>query len=370
MDEAELLQEALGATGRRISRDPFGSGVIAGFEVDDDGTQLTYFVDTSGQDVPEETGMVLRSDDDGSVVARIWLHPADPRLPSLKVAAFGESAAQLLARQGVEGAFESQMVAYRPGKRAVLRLRGEHETLYLKVVPPARAAHIADLHRALLTAGVPVPAVRSWSPDGLLLIEEAQGTPGPEAAVEMHADALLDAVDLARLAFARADIDDRARPSLASRASWYATRLEQALPDEADRIGGLRQAIARQVREVTLPDVVHGDLHLGQLFLRDGAVSGLIDVDTAGVGDVADDSAAFIAHARTSALLNGEAGRQDAADALHALADAASERWLDSAHALALTAMHLLAHGLSAAEAGALDRARTMVADAERLVAR
>lgn len=367
MDEGELLHEALGTTGTRISRDPFGDGVIAGFEVEQDGRTLTYFVDTSGQQVPEETGFVLHSGD--AVVARVWLHPADPRLPSLKVAAFGDSAARLLERVGVEGNFASQLIAYRPGKRAVLRLTSDAETLYLKVVPPEKAEHIADLHRALGAAGVPVPGVRTWSRHGVVLLDEAPGTPGPDAAVVLDPDALLDAVELVRLALGRADIQDRARPSLASRAEWYTTRLALAMPEERERIAAIRERIARAVRGVTLPDVVHGDLHLGQLFFADGRVTGLIDVDTTGVGDTADDSAAFIAHARTSAMLNLEAGKRDAATALHRLADAATDRWLESGHAKALTAMHLVAHGLGAAESGAMERAHTMLGLAEGLTA-
>ncbi|GAA2175457.1 hypothetical protein GCM10009846_25440 [Agrococcus versicolor] len=364
--EARLLEEALGRTGRLISRDPFGSGVIAGFEVDDDGTQLTYFVDTSGESVPEETGLVLRVGDE--LRARVWLHPADPRLPTLPVAAFGESAARLLERFGITGTFQSEIVAYRPGKRAVLRLRGADGDHFLKIVPPGATEHIAQLHAALAKAGVPVPRIPRWAPQGCMLIEQAQGLAGPKAALELAPDALLAAVDVARVGFERAEITGAARPALASRIDWYAARLARSWPARAGLAMALRDAVHQRRRDVTLPVVVHGDLHLGQLFFADGAVSGLIDVDTAGVGDRDEDSAAFIGHARTSALLTEDAGRSEAAVALHVLADVAGDRWLDGPHSRALTAAHLMAHALSSAEQGAHPRADRMLDEASALV--
>lgn len=364
--EARLLEEALGRTGRLISRDPFGSGVIAGFEVEDDGATLTYFVDTSGESVPEETGLVLRVGD--AMRARVWLHPADPRLPTLAVAAFGESAARLLERFGIAGTFTSEIVSYRPGKRAVLRLHGEDADHYLKIVPPGVTEHIAQLHSAFAKAGVPVPRIPRWAPQGCMLIEQAPGIAGPKAAMALAPDALLEAVDVVRLGLERAEVTGAARPVLASRIDWYAARLAKAWPARAGMAMALRTGIHQRRRDLTLPAVVHGDLHLGQLFFDGGIVTGLIDVDTAGVGDRDEDSAAFIGHARTSALLTEDAGRAEAAVALHVLADVASERWLDGPHSRALTAAHLTAHALSAAEQGAHGRADRMLDEAAALV--
>lgn len=365
--EHVLLEEALGRPGRLVSRDPFGAGVIAGFEVDDEGTSLTYFVDTSGEPVPEETGLVLKAGD--ALRARVWLHPADPRLPTLPVAAFGESAARLLERFGIAGTFESEIVAYRPGKRAVLHLRGAESEHFLKIVPPGVTEHIAQLHSALAKAGVPVPRIPRWAPQGCMLIEQAKGLAGPKAALALAPDALLQAVDVVRVGLERAEIAGAARPALATRIDWYAARLAQASPERAALAMALREAVQQRRRDVTLPVVVHGDLHLGQLFFTDEVVTGLIDVDTAGIGDRDEDSAAFIAHARTSALLTASAGRSEAALALHVLADVASERWLDGPHSRSLTAAHLVAHALSAVEQGADERADRMLDEAASLVA-
>ncbi|QCR20207.1 phosphotransferase [Agrococcus sp. SGAir0287] len=364
--EQALLEEAIGRRGRLISRDPYGRGVIAGFEVDDDGASQTWFVDTSGESVPEETGFVVRSGD--AVRARVWMHPADPRLPTLPVAATGESAARLLELLGVEGTVESEIVAYRPGKRAVLRLRGDDGERFLKIVTPDATERIAQLHTALAKAGVPVPRVAGRAAQGCLLIEGAEGVAGPKAATELAPDVLLQAVDVVRVGLERAEVSGAARPALASRIDWYAARLAAASPARAGVAMAVRAGVHRRRRDVTLPVVVHGDLHLGQLFFTGDAVTGLIDVDTAGVGDRDEDSAAFIGHARTSALLTEAAGRSEAAVALHVLADVASDRWLDGPHSRALTAAHLLAHALSAVQQGAEDRADRMLDEAASLV--
>lgn len=367
MDESTLLREAIGIDGVPISRDQLGAGALAGFEVEQEGRALTYYVDTSGLPVPEETGMVLVADDEQ--VARIWLHPADPRLPALAVAAFPASAERLARRFGIAGPVTPELISYRPGKRAVLRLQhpaGEH---YLKVLPPDRAGEVVALHESFASAGAPVPRATSWADLGCILLPAAPGTPGPEASLSIPAAEMLDAIDATRAALGRARVASSARDSLAKRRAWYAERLLAIAPDLTDEIAAIERGMRRGLRDVTLPTIVHGDLHLGQLFFEGAEVSAVIDLDTAGVGDRDDDSAAFIAHARTSAMLNAERAKHFEARALTSVADEASGRWLDSKHAKALTAVHLVAHGLSAAEAGAKSRARALIDDALELVA-
>lgn len=41
---------------------------------------------------------------------------------------------------------------------------------------------------------------------------------------------------------------------------------------------------------------MHGDFHIGQLLVTDGAISAVIDVDTAGPGDRVDEWATLLAH--------------------------------------------------------------------------
>src|SRR5690606_29934267 len=87
--------------------------------------------------------------------------------------------------------------------------------------------------------------------------------------------------------------------------------------------------------------VVHGDLHYGQLFLDErGRICSVIDVDTLGIADPAEDSSAFLAHAIVSAGLTVDANRKR----VWALADAAAARWGDDQLVRALSAVHLVGH--------------------------
>jgi aminoglycoside phosphotransferase (APT) family kinase protein len=62
--------------------------------------------------------------------------------------------------------------------------------------------------------------------------------------------------------------------------------------------GGRLDAILAALEEVPAiePVPVHGDLHAGQILVEQGAMTGLIDVDAAGMGARADDLAGLLAH--------------------------------------------------------------------------
>ncbi len=348
LDESALLGEALGVDASSLSaigREPLGDGAVAGFEVDGDPVSYAY-VDTSLLRVPAETGLVLEG------VARVWMHPADPHLPALAPAAFGDAVAVLLARLGLTTVDAPELIGYRPGRRAVLRVPTADGAAWVKVVRPRRIERIVRAHAALIDAGLPVPAVRGWSPNGLLVIEAAEGTPATDIAWEPHA--LLDAVDRLRDRLAAAPLEVEARTSLTSRVEWYAERLTVALPAEAARVADLGARI-NAVDGRGRVQTIHGDLHFGQLFLHPSfadaggmpEITGLIDVDTAGRGNPADDAAAFIGHAISSVPLTTDAV---ARARVAALAAAALERWGDDPEVRALTAVHLIGHALGAAE--------------------
>src|SRR5690606_30011203 len=98
-------------------REPLGAGSVTGFQTSD-AEPLLYFVDTSGLPVPAETGW-------SSGDARIWMHPADPHLPALAPVAFEHASEALLARLGIATSSAPQIIAYRPGRRAVLRVAAD-----------------------------------------------------------------------------------------------------------------------------------------------------------------------------------------------------------------------------------------------------
>ena len=101
---------------------------------------------------------------------------------------------------------------------------------------------------------------------------------------------------------------------------------------------------------------VHGDLHLGQVFvdpLNPTEIVGVLDIDTAGLGDAADDAAALVAHLLVTAEHRDRQGERAFALTARSLAGRARMRWASegdpgfAARAAAITATHLLGHALS-----------------------
>jgi aminoglycoside phosphotransferase (APT) family kinase protein len=347
--EQRLLEKAIGAAGRLIAVEPFGEGSIARFTVDAGEHAGDWFVDTSRQPVARETGFLIRSRD-RVAVARIWKHPLDPRLPALRTAVDPARLARIANAAGSDGPIEARVLAYRPGRRAVVRLTQHGVHLFVKVVRPGEAEDLAEIHRACRAAGVPAPEVVHWTPAGVVVVRDAVGTPGPVAASRMAAGELLDAVDELREQLRSVRTRRIARASAGSRVDWHLGRLAADLPQRAADARALLPVLVPHLRRVGPATVVHGDLHIGQLFLAEGRISSVIDVDTAGLGDLADDTAAFIGHAIASAVSNEVAGRAADAARLQAIADEAADRWLRDPHAAALTALHLVGHGIRAVD--------------------
>ncbi len=359
--EATLLCDALAVAPtalKLLSREPLGAGTVAGFALDAGGVA---YVDTSGLAVRKETGLALEG------VARVWMHPADPHLPALAPAAFGDAAEALLARLGIVAEGLPEIVGYRPGRRAVLRVPVAEGTgtVWVKVVRPRRIERIVETHRALREGGLPVPVVRGWSPEGLLILDDAIGVAATDGA--WQPDALVDAVDLLRERLAAAALPGVARTSFAARLPWYAERIEAAMPAHASEVRALAAAASARLPDAVAAQTIHGDLHIGQLFLDpgDGSVTGLIDVDTAGQGAAADDASAFIGHAIASAVLTAEGGD---ARRIAQLAELALARWASDAGTRALTAVHILGHALAAAESGAPQRAVLLLTAAREVL--
>ncbi|MFA5607513.1 MAG: aminoglycoside phosphotransferase family protein [Leucobacter sp.] len=353
-DERALLLDALGVPSERVTfagREPLGPGSVTSFDVCEHAgaVPLRYCVDTSGSPVAHETGLVL-----GNPVApevRIWLHPADPYLPGLAPVAFHGAATALLTRLEVHSEGEPVFVAYRPGRRAVLRVDAQGRRVWVKIVRPSRAARIASRHAAAEEAGLPVPALLGWSPDGVLIIEDAVGSPAVDAVGAgsggAHAE-LLGRVDALRSRIAGVSSSEPTT-GIAARLDWYASRLT-ALPEAVRLAEDVREVLGSR-RSARPQRVVHGDLHLGQLFLVDGKISAVIDIDTLGVGDPAEDPAAFMAHAVMSALLTENASGRPMSD----FADAAMARWGDDPVVRAFFAVHMLGHALATRDSGRVE---------------
>lgn len=278
---------------------------------------------------------------DTTLVAGVWRWPFDPVLTELERIVSPARAAVELAGI-VHGKPRVEVVVYRPCERVVARITdADGRQIYVKLVAPDAVDHLADRHRRLREAGVPAPEIlqtgKSWiameALSGPTLRDLLKGD-GPNGAGRLPSGSHLAdlqramaAADLAHVRPVRRRLDD---------AAAHASMLATVHPGEADRLARLGDLVrAESTRTRTrCGTVIHGDLHEGQLIVREGAVVGVLDVDDAGPGDPVDDAATLIGHLRFRAGTTPDhSGRlhryadelRDAASARH------DERALDAA---------------------------------------
>ncbi|MFH5822042.1 phosphotransferase family protein [Georgenia sp. AZ-5] len=248
-------------------------------------------------------GLVRLEQEGGGPAVHLWRHPADPELPALPVAC---DAAALSRRLGAPVTVE--LLAYRPTRRAVLRVRRAEEpavAAYLKVVRPSGAHVFVDRHRMLASAGVPAPQVLRADDDGLVLLAEGQGTPlanllarGLGRTAPSVLTALLRTLDT----LPAAALDLPRRPAWSERAQHYAHAAATVLPQHAARARALADGID-ELLAVSDPGPVvptHGDFYEANVLMdpQEGvhSVTALLDVDAVGPGHRADDLACLLGH--------------------------------------------------------------------------
>lgn len=186
----------------------------------------------------------------------VWRHPNDPALPGLRTAVTPGGLAPILKPVAPDvDPHVVEMITLQPLQRATLRIGRPRNEVFVKVVPPWRVERVADHHRRARAGGVPAPDV-------------------------LHGDHALGLIVLTALP-----------------GRTFAEHLEEGLPvPTAEQIW---QTIA------TISDTVitHGDLHDRQILLDDhGHITGVVDFDDAGDGELLDDLARLLAHVRMRAI--------------------------------------------------------------------
>ena len=162
-----------------------GAGVSVGYTAvvaSPNGSRSTEYLcaTTARLSNPQAVGLTRVSPrgGDGPVV-HVWRHPADPELPALAVACTPS-----LLSQRLGALIKATMVAYRPTRRAVVRVTyPDSSTAYAKVLRPGQSAAFAERHRMLRTAGPRRPARRPGR-SGPAVDRTGHGSVGP--AVPRH----------------------------------------------------------------------------------------------------------------------------------------------------------------------------------------
>ncbi|MET1044895.1 MAG: phosphotransferase [Microbacteriaceae bacterium] len=393
-DLLESLAEELGFTlqrSRQLSVDVSGDGYVTGHEVtltgsDGAAQSQVVYVETNQGDAGRDGVLTMRNDETGDENA-VWLYPRDPALPALPSAVFPDAATVLLNRIGLGVDTVSLMLAaYRPGKRAVVRADWPGGTTFIKVVRPDQVFDLQAKYSIWRDAGLPVPGTLGWTDDGIIAFTSLHGELASAAVTRLsdaEADALVSGITDMCARIGGVPSDKPARASLATRLSWYERRVGTLLSHrgaDGTLLARLDDA-CRQIERVlasapmTRPMTIHGDLHLGQLFLNpaDSALVGILDIDTAGTGDPADDAAALHAHLVVSAAMYGERGDIACARRVDSLADRWRRSWITrpdrgfAARARAISATHLIAHALgqSVAPEALVSRAHTLIGQPE-----
>ncbi|MFE7604434.1 phosphotransferase [Brachybacterium paraconglomeratum] len=259
---------------------------------------------------------------DGDINVRVWRYPHDPWLPMLPQVCYPDIVGRTLHDLGVSlGPDPSEpiaidVVSYRPGRRAVLRASQGSAAVYLKVMQPHRSGEIVERHQRLLSAGVPVPEVIAHH-QGLVVLAELPGRPLARAVIDEGVDscraedlvALLDRLPASMYGLSL-------RPPWTDSVEFYAGIVASAVPSLGPRLDALvreiREGLAAIEQRIDMRphDVVHGDFYEAQVFVQDGRVVGLLDIDTVGPGRRADDLACLLAHLSVLADY-GNAGRID-----------------------------------------------------------
>jgi hypothetical protein len=270
-----------------------GESVTVRYSADLDGTLEGHHqvVAVSGR-VPAGAISVETSD----ARVGVWVVPRDPGLPGLASALDPRTVRRLLHDLGAPASAEPavRLRAYRPGRRAVVEVRGERGSVFLKLVPPGQVTRLHQIHCALAQR-VPVPRSLGYDEDlGLLAMQTLPGVT-LRRAIESPAQPLPPLHDLDHM-LSSLPVAAATSPSKSAvdRLDRITGLLRHLFPEVEDRLVELTSAIGPEKASRSVP--VHGDLHEGQVLVSSGPVSGLLDVETFGLGRAGEDQATMIGH--------------------------------------------------------------------------
>jgi hypothetical protein len=269
-----------------------GSSLVVAFDAtleDPEGKEETrLLVARAGGRLPATATVVS----DGTHRVAVWVYPDDPELPGLASLFALSRLTELVAHVGLGPPTEVIARSYRPGRRAVVEVISGESRVFVKAVRPTVVTALQDRHRRF-GGRLRVPTSLGWSveaglvvmaplPGRTLLDELADKTrPAPGG------DEILDLLDL---------LPGFPSPILSpvSRVREHAELLRLLVPEEEGSINEVVRATSTLSPETPVP--AHGDLHASQIMIDVDGTCGLLDIDSAGLGQRTDDLAGLLAH--------------------------------------------------------------------------
>ena len=300
----EPLEAAMGAGGVtvagaeavQVTYSP-GRSVTVRYKADliGDGIKGEHQLVAIGGNVPAGVAVV----ENGLRRIGVWRVPHDPFLPGLAAAMDPLEAAALMAQLGVpDGQWGTRLVAYRPGKRAVVQIAATGASsgagsVYLKLLPPDQIEGLHEQHRRIALV-LPIPESLGVSrASGLVALRTLPGITLRQALIKGAAVPAPE--DVLALPAVLPVPDGRvAAPSPLERAPGVARILAFLLPERSRQIAGILDDIGQETREAGVP--VHGDFYESQVMVDGGRIVGMLDIDTFGLGRPADDPATLLGH--------------------------------------------------------------------------
>lgn len=251
-----------------------------------------------------------------------WRWPHDPQLPGARQATDPAFVGDLIGEPGIP--LELSYRSYWPGRRAVLQAvdpASNEPRAFLKIVRPSAFQRIHAVH-ALLADELPVARPLATVAElGILVLEALPGRTISACLADPAATPPAPG-ELLALVTRLGTRDLPARPprrTTAVKVGSHVRLLSHLLPDET---GALERFASLYGDERPQPlTTVHADLHEEQVLSVDGRVTGLLDVDDAGQGQLVDDLALLVARVRARGHARARAYEGELLDAFGTVVD-------------------------------------------------
>ena len=285
---------------RRQVRYVPGRSVVAEFELGPtrghNGTPQIVVV-ASGANVDGTAGATI-----GGVSYRWWRFEEDPLLPGLRLVLDADARQQFLGSAGwADSATRVHIRSYRATRRAVIELERGADHLFVKVVRPDRLTDLLRRYTAASAHPLIEPPLASAT-EGIVVFGAVAG--------RLLRGELRTGWDRLEVLDAFVDTLGQLSPQALHPVEAPARRLQRIgrllhhIDPSADKL--TEELVTAEGLASSSPRAVHGDLHTGQVMVdpSNGELTGVVDLDTLGIGDELTDRASLLAQLVVLADLN------------------------------------------------------------------